>query len=356
MLIQFEVIYMSEFYDGCKLMSLLDLDKEPPSIYLCCGNRTAGKTYFFKRMMLRNFVKKGEKFAVLVRFGYELKNCSDNFFKDLNGIDFPDDTMTDKEQIKGAYSSLYFNGKECGYVISINAADTIKKHSSVFVDVKRMFLDEFMSETGKYCPDEIRKFQSIVISISRGGGKHTRRVPVYMAANAVSIMNPYFVQFGIHKKITMDTKFMRGKGWVLEQTFNESAAESIKQTGIYKAFSDDKHMGYVTGDFYLLDNHNFVENLKGEKIPRITLTRNNQSYGLWEMVNSGLYLISHSYDPSIRSVYALDLDTHKNGTLLLTKGKFINALRQSFDRGQVWFEDMTCKNIFLDLIGLDINK
>ena len=59
---------MGDFYNGNKLLSLLDINGKKPEIYMCCGNRTAGKTFFFKRWMLRRFVKHGEKFVVFVRY------------------------------------------------------------------------------------------------------------------------------------------------------------------------------------------------------------------------------------------------------------------------------------------------
>lgn len=36
------------YYDGTKLLSLKDADGNKPEIYLCVGNRTAGKTVFLK--------------------------------------------------------------------------------------------------------------------------------------------------------------------------------------------------------------------------------------------------------------------------------------------------------------------
>ena len=35
------------FYDGTKLLNMKDLSGEKPEIYLCTGNRSAGKTTYF---------------------------------------------------------------------------------------------------------------------------------------------------------------------------------------------------------------------------------------------------------------------------------------------------------------------
>lgn len=99
-----------------------------------------------------------------------------------------------------------------------------------------MFFDEFQSETNHYCNDEIRKFLSIHTSIARGNGEQIRYVPVYMCANPVSIINPYYVEMGISERLNDDTRFLRGDGFVLEQGYVESASEAQKQSGLIAHF------------------------------------------------------------------------------------------------------------------------
>ena len=101
--------------------------------------------------------------------------------------------------------------------IALNNADSIKKYSHLFSDVKRMLFDEFQSETNHYCPDEIRKFLSVHTSVARGQGEQTRYVPVFMLSNPVSIINPYYVEMGSSERLSSDVRFLRGHGYVLEQ-------------------------------------------------------------------------------------------------------------------------------------------
>ena len=76
------------YYDGTKLLSLKDADGAKPEIYLCVGNRTAGKTVFFKRLCLNNFIQGKGKFVLLYRFNYELSSCADMFFRDIRPLFF----------------------------------------------------------------------------------------------------------------------------------------------------------------------------------------------------------------------------------------------------------------------------
>lgn len=342
---------MSKFYDGTKLLSLKDIDREPPEIYLCVGNRTAGKTFFFKRMLVRRFLKAKKKFCVVVRFKYEMDGIAENFFKDIEEIEFNGMKMTEVNIGKDLFKELYLDGKPCGYVVALNTADTIKKYSSRFVDVDAMFMDEFQSEVGKYCQKELDKFMSVHTSIARGGGQHSRYVPVYMCSNSVTIINPYYTAFGISKRLQHDTKFMKGKGWVLEHCYVESAAEAIKGSGFGKAFSDTSYMGYATNNDFLLDNNNLIEKCKGEKRMQFILICDGQEYGLW-LGNNGVYYVSYDHDPNWPIRLTLKLSDHTINTMMLRTYKTsCKTLKQAFEMGMVRFEDLSCKDMFIDFIG-----
>ena len=339
------------FYDGTKLLSMKDKNGHKPEIYMCVGNRTAGKSYFFKRLMLRRYVKNKEKFCILVRFAYELDGVADNFFKDLEQIDFKGHELVGKPFGKDLFVELFFDGKHCGYAAALNTADTIKKYSARFVDVNNIFFDEFQSETGKYCPDELTKFQSMHVSIARGGGKHVRYVPVYMCSNTVTVLNPYFAQFDVTKRLQKDTKFLKGDGWVLENCYVDSAAEALKQSGFARAFANSDYMAFATTNDYLLDNEHFIEKVKGEGWLVLTIVDGSTRVGLWEYREAGLWYVSHKYDPRHPHNIALYTDDHNVNTMMIKLwSKYAQLMRTAFEAGQMRFEDQTCKNIALDFL------
>ena len=61
------------FYDGTKLLSLSDINGNKPEIFLCTSNRSAGKTTYFGRMLVNNFLKHDRKFWT----GLDVKNRID---------------------------------------------------------------------------------------------------------------------------------------------------------------------------------------------------------------------------------------------------------------------------------------
>jgi hypothetical protein len=166
------------YYDGTKLLSLKDINGNIPEIYICTSNRSAGKTTYFNRLCVNRFLKNAEKFALIYRYNYELDDIVDKFFKDIQSLFFLNHNMTAKKRAKGIYQELFIDDIPCGYAISLNSADSLKKYSHLFSDVSRMIFDEFQSETNHYCAEELRKFQSVHKSIARGQGKMVRRIYV----------------------------------------------------------------------------------------------------------------------------------------------------------------------------------
>ena len=91
----------SKYYDGTKLLSLSDINGNKPEIYMCTTNRTGGKTTYFGRLVVNNFFKRSEKFALLYRFNYELDDVANKFFKDIGSLFFPDWHMKSERRAKG---------------------------------------------------------------------------------------------------------------------------------------------------------------------------------------------------------------------------------------------------------------
>ena len=59
---------MAEYYDGTKLLSMVDMNGNKPEIYITTTNRSAGKTTYFGRLAVRRFLRNKEKFILLYRF------------------------------------------------------------------------------------------------------------------------------------------------------------------------------------------------------------------------------------------------------------------------------------------------
>lgn len=339
---------MGKYYDGTKLLSTKDINGNVPEIYLCTTNRTGGKTVYFSRLLVNRFLDKKEKFAILYRFNYELDNCAEKFFKDIGSLFFKEHTMTSKRLASGIFHELYLDDECCGYAISLNSADQLKKYSHFFSDVKRIMFDEFQSETNHYCADEIRKFISIHTSIARGQGEQVRYVPVYMISNPVSIINPYYVELGISSRLRADTKFLKGDGFVLEQGFVETASLAQKESGFNKAFKGNEYIAYSTENVYLNDNLSFIERPKGNGRYVCTIKYENRQYALREYINLGIIYCDDSVDNTFPTKITVTTDDHQLNYLMVNRtNPIIVTLRYFFEKGCFRFKDLQCKERLL---------
>ena len=340
------------YYDGNKLLSLSDINGNKPEIYLCTTNRTAGKTTYFSRLCVNKFIKNQEKFCLLYRFNYELDDCADKFFKDIKGLFFPDYTMTSVSKARGIYHELFLNETSCGYAISINNADMIKKTSHFFSDTERIMFDEFQSENNKYCPDEVTKYISVHNSIARGQSMQTRYVPVYMIGNTVSLINPYYVSMGISNRLNNNTKFLKGKGWVLEQGYVESAANALKQSGFNQAFESNKYIAYSTENVYLNDNQAFIDKLTAPNRYIATLKYQDKEYAIREYLSLGIVYCDNRADSTFPTKISVTTEDHNiNYVMLRRADSFIKALRWYFEKGCFRFRDLKCKEALLKAIS-----
>jgi len=351
----------TKYYDGTKLLSLLDLDGKKPEIYMCVTNRNGGKTTYFERLCVNRFLDKGEKFCLIYRFNYELDDVADKFFKDIGELFFSDKFMRSERRANGIFHELFLHeksntedtkGKSCGYAISLNSADQIKKYSHLFSDVSRMLFDEFQSETNHYCTDEVKKYISIHTSIARGQSKQVRYVPVYMLGNPVTLLNPYYTEMGIAERLQDETKFLRGHGFVLEHGFVESASEAQKESGFNRAFAKNDYVAYSTECVYLNDSQTFIEKVQGYSRYLATLRYKGVDYGVREFPDLGVIYCDDRPDKTFKTKISVTTSDHRiNYVMLKSNDFFISNLRYYFERGCFRFKDLRSKEVILKIIS-----
>lgn len=357
----------SKYYDGTKLLSLKDIDGNRPELYICTSNRSAGKTTYFARLLVNKYRKYGIKFMLIYRFNYELDSVSEKFFKDIQKLFFPDLLMKHEKRARGMFAELYIAPKpetdepydeknlpweSCGYAISLNSADNIKKYSHFFSDVGYMMFDEFQSETNKYCPDETTKFISVHTSVARGNGEQTRYVPVFMVSNPVTILNPYYVDMGISNRLDDKVKFLKGTGFVLEQGYNESASQAQEMSAFNRAFSNHKYVAYSSQSIYLNDNKAFIEKPYGNSRYIATLKYMGTEYGIREFPDMGIIYCDDRPDKDYYNKISVTTEDHDiNYVMLKTNEIFLNGLRYYFDRGCFRFKNLKCKEVILTALS-----
>ena len=360
-----------KYYDGTKLLSLMDIDGNRPEIYICSANRTAGKTTYWGRYLINRYLKHGEKFCLIYRFRHELSNVADNFFKDIGARFFPEYTMESLPQAGGVFQELYLIPTDemqndlpkqkkkqvsadfsCGYAISLNSADALKRLSHYFVDVATMYFDEFQSETNHYCENEVAKLQSVHTSFARGFGKQVRYLRVILCGNPVTLLNPYYAELGISSILSPKTKFLRGHGFVLEQGYNDSAASAQKESAFNRAFSASNYLTYSADGLYMNDSKAFVEKLSGTSNYVCTLKFMGEEYAIRTFPGKGLVYCDNRIDETFPLKIACTTEDHEINYIMLHEySDIISTLRYYFERGCFRFRNLKCKDAVLKILS-----
>ena len=338
-----------------------DINNNTPELYLCTTNRTGGKTTYFSRLLVNRWMKYREKFMLVYRYNYELDDIADKFFKDIKGLFFNGWEMTSERRAKCIYHDLLLHppgsspedaGIPCGYAVSLNSVDAIKKYSHMFSDVARMFMDEFQSETNHYCTDEVKKFISLHTSVARGQGKQVRYVPVYMTGNTVSLLNPYYIALGIPDRLRENTNFLKGDGYVLEQGYVESASEAQKSSAFNRAFAKSDYIAYSTHGVYLNDNKAFIEKPEGVGRYVATIRVDGTDYALREYMQSGYMYCDNKPDLTFPFRISVTTEDHDiNYVMLKAYSGFVDTMRSLFNKGCFRFKNLQSKNAILKLLS-----
>ena len=312
-------------------MSMLDINGRKPELYLCTTNRTGGKTTYFSRLLVNRFLDRGEKFGLIYRFNYDMES---------------------KRRASGIFHELFLDKVSCGYAISLNSCDQLKKYSHLFSDISRLMFDEFQSESNHYCNDEIKKLLSVHTSIARGNGEQIREVPVFMIGNPVSLINPYYVELGISSRLRDDTKFLKGDGYVLEQGFIESASKAQLDSGFNRAFMRNNYVAYSAECVYLNDSKAFIDKPVGNSRYIGTLKYKGSEYGIREFNDLGIVYCDDRPDSSFKYKITVTTSDHEiNYVMLKRNDLFISNLRFYFEHGCFRFKDLRCKEAILKALS-----
>lgn len=343
------------YYDGTKLLSLTDINGEKPVDYLTVGNRGPGKTFFYSRMMINQFLNNKGQFVLINRFPKLMKGIGESFSAEViaktprfKGL-FIDSESEGTDYIQNLYINKVGADKKkrerCGFAVAINGADDIRHFRPLFREVNRIFFDEFQSENGHYCTDEITKFLSVRTTILNGRDY----IPTYYASNAVTMINPYFTAMEIGARLTKSVKFLRGDGWVLEQFYSEESADKIQKAN--RSFKSSRYLDYAAENVYLNDDTAFIEKPDGVGTYLCTLIYNGEEFGLRKFPDV-VYCTSKA-DKTFKKRVAITIpDTSANAIHINQMPLLTASCRNYFFNGQFRFEDLKSKIAIFALMGV----
>lgn len=303
------------------------------------GNRGGGKTYGFKKMAIERFMNGKGQFAYIRRYQTELDSTLPTFFDDIAPA-FPDLEL----QEKGGY--FLINGEVAGKSFALSTA--AGKKSISYPDITLIGFDEFLIEVGsyRYLKNEISAFTNQLETIIR----MRDNVTVFCMANAISITNPYFLNYDL--KMPKPGEIWRKNNLILvENVVNPEFVKAKQATRLGQLVMGTSEGEHIINNAFYLDDSTFIEPRSKNARTFMTLVYMGQNLGVWTDMHEGLVWVSEKYDPSAFT-YALTTKDHKPNMLLVTANKsmFKRWVVEPFEKGALRFETMNIKNNIMQVM------
>ena len=191
-----------------KFYSLKEINKIDAQYNIILGMRSNGKSYAVKEQLVNESLKKGAVCGVLIRrLDADIKSSIiANYFDDI-----PVEKLSKKKYDCFTFYRDYFyfgNRNEDGTItkgekfcrVLALSNDERYKSSTVLPDVTTIIYEEFTTNK-LYLNNETERFLNLVSTICRN-----KSVKVYMIANKISRVCPYFSDWGLKGIPSMDTE------------------------------------------------------------------------------------------------------------------------------------------------------
>lgn len=173
------------------------------------GVRGGGKTFNVLKDFIEKYQKDGGEFIYLRRRQVHLDDActgvrgGGDLFSDIRAKGYFEGHELKVVADKAGGYNFYFDGKIMGYGKALSTS--AGRRSTSKPNVKRMMYDEFLIDdttgsTEKYLNSgqEMFMFNNFYETIARG-----RDIPVFFIGNAFSMVNPYFLELGIHQALSL---------------------------------------------------------------------------------------------------------------------------------------------------------
>ena len=306
------------------------------------GERGCGKTFSTTKFLISQFIKKGHQFVYVRRFKTELKKAVPKFFDSMIKEDvFPDHKFCNKGD------TFYCDEKIIGYAVSLTNASSLKGNN--FPNVKYIVFDEFIVENSAqhYLSDEVSSFLGLVETIAR-----TRDIKIFMLGNAVSLTNPYFLEFNIELPYNSDLKLYKNGLILINYMYNEDYRKYKKETKFGKLIQDTSYEAYAVDNQFQNDNKTFIAHKTAGARCSFSFLYNENVYGVWYDYNAGKVFVSKSYD-QYGLMFALTTEDRKPNTMMISAAKSYYCWKtfiKNYQLGNVYFESLKIKLATQDIL------
>ena len=308
------------------------------------GGRGTGKTFNAKQRCINQYIKHGRRFIYLRRYESELDD-KEKFFLDVKQK-FPEYEFN----VYGPNMLMRKDGEKkwetIGYFMCLSK--TVGKKSVPFDDVFTIVYDEFIIDKGniRYLSDEVSVFLDFYNTVDRWND----RVKVLFLANAVSIVNPYFLYYKIRPRKGKRFTLAKDGYCCVEFLSSKKFVEKVSKTRFGRMIQDTQYYEYAVENRFKDDSSLFIAKKSEEARFHYALRFDGHTFGIWVDYFEGVYYVS-SKCPKDASVYVLTRDDMAPNLLMLEKTMpLMKSLKRLYMAGMVFFDSAQNRELFNDVL------
>lgn len=315
-----------------------------------CGARGVGKTFGAKKMAIRDAIKHGEMFIYMRRYKEELKIAKLTFFADIEDqfkdYDFRINGFTAEMAPVSTRDTKGREWQTIGYFIALSTAQSVK--STAFPLVTKIIFDEFIAEKGatQYLVDEVNRLLNFYSTVDRGQDKTI----VFMLSNAVSIMNPYFLEYEIRPDEVKAEFIKAGKGFIVcHFPDSKDFQKEFWQTRFGQFIQGTEYAAYAISNEFRDNDKSLVEFKDPDARYRFTLETKQGTFSIWTN-NKTLMTYAQQQRPKHERILTVDATRmDKNKTFVTFASNSLASLRASFRSGMLLFDDPSTRNALAEI-------
>lgn len=290
----------------------------PAWIGFSCTNRGGGKTYFWKRRAIEQYIEKGCKFIYIRRRDVETKSACRTFFDDMQKVlgDYVGGYRGGKFYLKKSTGDVKedrkFTDKDIAG-LSFSLSTLMNTRSVPLSNVKLIWFDEFLPEDGRFLNPQDLTYEpqilvSFFLSMARDVGTVLDNGAKFVCTgNVSSRYNPYFSYFNLDFS-TRDRCYNKDMNVYGELTVIDDVVDAYENSIIGGTLKNTKYGRYALFNEGLHDDERYITKKPVQSSTLFSLWAHDW-YTVCITKKHGYLYFRQMYDPQLPRRYRLTYDT-----------------------------------------------
>lgn len=330
-------------------------------IYMIVGTKGIGKTYGLRKKLLQWQDKRGDKFLEVYRTKDERKAGMDEWAaKLLSGGDVPQGYNYISHARRLSRYKCDASGKKIkgvkdetvGYFVSMSELQNAKRGTydkgtnNVLLD--EAIIDKRLDGLHRYKPYEWELLSRIIDSVLREEQGDNRKTRLFLLANAVDLVNPYFQAAGINTVPSFGYHWYLNKKMLLHYVPSNEKYSSAKKDSLAAIMMNSNYSKKMGLDGEFIDGKNkFVLSEQPKNLHYLFgISFKGNKFGVWES-SLGFIYIDNRMIENVRAFALTSEDGSPNMLMARRSTPHIRMIGELYYAGEIRYKTEAIRRNFL---------